>query len=233
MSYTQQQLIKAHADYLQQCRLQWWDVYYINIVFAHYLVPTSERFSIMRMAVEKHMYPGLITTLEHHPGRQSRHAFLPRLFLWGDLPVFKYHGSRSRRVVNDGVHLNGFLMISPSHQGVIEYKWKGNIRSIFRKNAHIHRAALIYNIHLELVEDDGSRVTDYAMKTITRGRLDSDYAIVLPEPWRPKPRPEPQDPGDRVIKDIESELNVSESVAARIAKARTWENSHSRVRNGR
>ena len=70
------------------------------------------------------------------------------------------------------------------------------------------------------------------MNTINSGRLEVYAAIVLAEPWRPKPGSEPQDPTKKLIKDIQSELNVSEKVAERIAKARVWQSS-SRAKGAR
>ena len=235
MEAIQRRLIEAHAEYLRSVRLQGWEIYYINITFAHCLVPPSERFSLMRMAVEEQMYPWLTKRLERHPERKSRHAILPRLFLWGDLPVFKHGSSRSRRVVNGGMHLNGFLTISPSHQIALQCAvWKKNrIENVFRENAKIYKRAWIHNIHLERVEDDARRVTDYAMKTLNSGRLDADAHIVLPRPWRPKPRPEPLDPSEKMIKDIQSELNVSRTVAEKIANARLNQSSKGRRKLGR
>ena len=212
----QQQIIAANANYLDDHITLGWQAFYINIMFAHSNVPASERFSRMRTAVEGTLYPEMAKRLERHYRRKVHHCNLPRLFLFGDLPVFKYSGAKSRRVVNGGLHLNGFLLISPRHQVEIDCSW-GTIEAVFQANQKMHRASKIHNIHLSPIERDTLRVADYAMKTIKKGRLEDDAAIVLPLEWRPKLKNTPLDPLAKAIRDIQSELNVSEEVARNIS----------------
>ena len=215
----QRLLTEAYGDYLDNLARQGWQNSYISITFAHYCVPRDHRLSVMVSVIESQLYPWLLKKLERHPGRKSRFPYLPRLVLFGDLPVFKHRKVSSRRVVNDGAHLNGFLSVSSRHEPFEEED--PDAVTLLRRYPRLFPSSHIYNIHVEPLQHDSRHVVDYARKTINAGRLNGDATLVLPRPWRPKRKDVPEDPEERAVKDIQAQLNLSREAALQVSRSRS------------
>jgi hypothetical protein len=213
-------LVHAFGDWIIQEVLDGRIPYYINIMFdpLERLTPVITQMTNAVYASKGSFYGKLCTRFDKHPGRKSRHRFLPHAFLFYDLPVFKCGKKQSLRDVkiNGGVHLNGVMTI-PSQS-----RMKDEFSRHMRENRALYTQHGIRRIHVEPLTHDPHRVADYAMKTLKTGRIDWDTTVILPRSYSElRPGPIKMDPHARAIKHIQSATNVSDDIAAQIHRRKT------------
>jgi hypothetical protein len=182
--------------------------YFINVMFKPLKGPASAVDAQMHSVIVDWFYPQLCKRLERHPSREGRHKFLPRLFLFPDLPVRKSKKESLRDVcVNGGLHYNGVVLISQ----------RARLKEPFCD--HISRHQFLYvgdkieRIYVEPVTFDPCRVMEYSLKTLAGGRADYDRGIFLPKSLGECRPPLETNGKTRAIKSIQASSNVSDEVA--------------------
>ena len=183
-------------------------------------VPAPERaiqgcMAEIENAICDQFYPELCKQLDRHPGRKGRHQYLPRAYLFFDLPVFKYAKQSLRDVaINGGFHVNGVISISP------QSRLKGLLSDHINQKHWLYARDQIKRIHVQPLTHDPHGVVDYSMKTLKRGRFDGQAVIILPKSSSEMSSNNARwDARTRAMKHIQSATNVSDQVAKQIVRA--------------
>jgi hypothetical protein len=157
-----------------------------------------------------HKFYGRFCTKFIHDGRaRSEQERMPQLWLFPDLPVHKNKRSSLREVtINGGLHFNGPMLIPP-----VSRVEECPIEHLKENQAEYARHG-IERIHIVLGGDIPG-LADYAAKTIKNHRANEKDIIVLPRSVTELPEKKRPifDPRDRLLKDIQSSLNVSDEIA--------------------
>jgi hypothetical protein len=226
MSNNIDELIQGYSDWIfQEC----WNgrlPYYINIMF-HPLNGASPELIIAQMqdAIYDCFYPTLCKRFAQHPCRSSQEHLLPRCVLFFDLPVWKRKLDKpiGRTVnLNGGFHLNGFILIPTNSRLREDFASHINERQDLYVD-HIVNGRSLYDrggierVHVEPIDFNRYRVSDYSLKTVKAGKVDYDTTIILPR-TRKEMRPDIRfiDARARAIKDIQASTNVSDEGAMQI-----------------
>lgn len=203
--------IKGCTQWMQEWVSKGWGLYYVNFMFEPLHVPAAAIVPTMRRGI--HKFYGRFCTQFIHDGRaKSEQERMPKLWLFPDLPVFKYQKSSLRDVtINGGLHYNGPMLIPP----VSRFK-ECPIKHLKEHQKKYARHG-IDRIHI-VAGGDISGLADYAAKTIKNHRADEGDIIILPGsvtelPDKKKPV---FDPRDRLIKDIQSRFNVADEIAEKM-----------------
>jgi hypothetical protein len=152
-------LIHAYGDWIIQQQKEFWDVFYINIMFNAFAGSDTAILSQMTRQVETRLYPAFCRAVERHPGRAGRQRWLPRMVLFPDLPCFKHRKiSLQEATINRGLHLNGFISISP------HARLKTFLSQYIATKQHHFVTDRINRVHAEPVTSHQHKVADYAMK---------------------------------------------------------------------
>jgi hypothetical protein len=203
------ELIQAYGNWLhREIRADCDDCYYVNLMFERLNGPRAAIDAQMHDVIVNCFYPRLCKRLERHPGRPSRHRFLPRLLLFPDLPVFKTgKESPGGQLLNGGLHYNGILSISPWARR------KDQLLHHIRTHHPYYAGNKIARIHLEPVSADPWRLMDYATKTVAHGYVDYDRGIFLPKSLNEMRPARPLDERTKALKDFQSATNLSDDLA--------------------
>ncbi len=203
--------IKGCTEWMYEWVLKGWKLYYVNFMFEPLHVPAAELVPKMRKGI--HKFYGRFCTEFMHDGRaKSEQKRLPKLWLFPDLPVFKYEKKSLREVtINGGLHYNGPLLIPP-----VSRFQECPIKHL-EENQGTYARHGIERIHI-VPGGDIAGLADYAAKTIKNRRVDEADIIVLPRtvgelPAKRKPI---FDPKERLLKDIQSSMNVSDEMAQQL-----------------
>lgn len=217
-----------------------WKLYYMNFMFEPLHGPRSEIVPQMHRTIEK-FYGQFCLRFAHNGRADSEQERMPKLWLFPDLPVHKHEKTSLREVtINGGLHFNGPLLIPP----VSRFK-ECPIKHL-AENQDTYAAYGIERIHI-VAGDDISGLADYAIKCIANGKADKDDILVLPRPVKdlPSKRNANLSPQERLFKNIQSSLNVSDEIAQRtrddlvennrprtssnIARIRVWRSNRGRA----
>jgi tRNA(Leu) C34 or U34 (ribose-2'-O)-methylase TrmL len=133
-----------------------------------------------------------------------------------------YQGTKSELKVgevsvNDGIHVHG-VMVVPK-----QTRLKERLDLHFLRKSKLYVRGKIYRIHAEPITSQAAFVTDYGGKAVKRRRFSTDHVLILPRTVAELPAKTFDQPGNkeaRVIKDIQSSMNVSEVVAESIYVSR-------------
>lgn len=203
--------IKGCTQWVYDLVFKGWKLYYINFMFESLHVPTAELVAKMRKGI--HKFYGRFCTEFIHDGRaKSEQERMPKLWLFPDLPVPKNKKTSLREVnINGGLHYNGPMLIPP-----VSRFQECPIKHLEENQARYARHG-IERIHIVL-GGDVSGLADYAAKTIKNRRANEDEIIVLPRSVTELPAKKTPivDPRDRLVKDIQSSMNVSDDMAQQI-----------------
>jgi hypothetical protein len=212
MPAVENQIIKAHGDWLIEELLREWRLFYfINIMFKPLRGSASAIDAQMHDAIVNCFYPQLCKHLERHPKRRGRHKYLPHLFLFPDFPVYKIRKQSLRRAsLNGGLHYNGVVSISP------RARLKEDLDNHIWRNQASYYGDKIERIHVKPVSYDPYRLMDYGLKTVARGRANYERGIFLPKSLSELQSAQSMDERTRAIKCIQSSANVSDEVAEEI-----------------
>jgi hypothetical protein len=153
-----------------------WSCYLVTIMFTQ--LPGAREVVLDRMKDEiQRVYSTLVTDVHRKP-RTAPSDQLPVLIGAFDLPVYKRDRSTAPLVrCNDGLHFHALVLIPPTS------RLKGSLVDYFhdKERIFIRRDKPIQRIQVEPVTHDPARVTDYALKTISKRRLSyDDSLLVLP-----------------------------------------------------
>jgi hypothetical protein len=201
------ELVEAYRNWLIQETWNEWTPYLINIMFKPLRGQPFAVATQMHHAIENYFYSQLCKQVDRHPGRPGRRRYLPHVILFPDLPVLKYRRKSSLSDVrlNGGLHYNGFISISP------RTRLKEDFVDHIRRYQSVYAGKTIQRIHVTPITHDANRVTDYTMKTVTRGKLDYDHVIILPKSLNETQSAVAQmDNRTSVIKQIQSATNLSD-----------------------
>jgi hypothetical protein len=213
--------IQISSDWINGCT-QWmddhveegWCPYYINIMFHPLPGSLPTLISTMHRGIKKGFYSPFCTRFARHPRSKSGQQQIPRLWLIPDRPVSKRNVKKYAcdfLARNDnGLHFNGPMLIPPKsrfRECPIEH---------IEENQSKYARYGIERIHVKPI-DDTAGIADYVFKTVKWGRADPYDILFLPFSSSELPQQSPSFvPRDRGINDIQSALNVSDEVAAKM-----------------
>lgn len=205
-------VLRAYGDWIQEDNVFGWTPYFINIMFDPIKGSAATTLSQMESAIYKSFYGPFCTYCVRNPRSPSSQGLLPKGFLFPDLPVWKHKKVSSRTTnMNRGLHYNGILLI---------YWWSRiglRVEDHFREKQSRYTRKGIARIHVQQIADSPARVADYAVKTVKRGLLDYDNAVILPRSASEmEPSPTFVAGRERRLKDIQSAMNVSPETAAHL-----------------
>lgn len=188
-----------------------WKSYYVNFMFDPFRGPGSELIPHMRKAIHKFYgrFSGEFVRDQRNKNKQDQ---MPKLWLFPDLPVFKYQKQSLREVtINNGLHFNGPLLIPPVS------RFSGCPINHIKANHTKYARHGINRIHITAVWDIPG-LADYAAKTLKYNRADKEDIIVLPRLLKELPETKRVllDPTTQAIKDIQSRFNLSTEIARNI-----------------
>lgn len=153
-----------------------WSCYLVTFLFDQ--LPGSPAIVMAQMKDQvQRVYSTLVTRVHRKPKTASVDE-LPVLVGFLDRPVYKRDRvtAPSSRC-NDGLHFHALILLPPSS------RLKGSLVDHFRENErlYVRPGTSIQRIHVEAAISDHDRVVDYALKTIRKGRLSyEDAVMVLP-----------------------------------------------------
>ena len=200
--------IKGCTQWMQEWVSKGWELYYVNFMFEPFRGPPAAIVPKMRRGI--HKFYGQFCTRFTHDGRaKSKQERMPQLWLFPDLPGHKNAKSSLREVtINGGLHYNGPMLIPP----VSRFK-ECPIKHLEEKQARYARHG-IERIHI-VAGGDIPGLVDYAAKTIKNRRANEEDILVLPRSATKLPAKKNPivDPKDRLLKDIQSSMNVSDEIA--------------------
>lgn len=204
------------AEWMYRLISEGWTLYYVNFMFGPLSGPPRIIVQEMKRAITK-FYGRFSLQFVRNGRAPSAQGRLPIIWLFPDLPVFKYMKQSLRQVtLNGGCHYNGPMLIPPA-------SWFDEC-PIKHLTNHLDRYACygIERIHV-VPGNDVSGLADYSTKTIANGGADEADILVFPRPVKQLPtktktknRPDFV-PRERLFKDIQSSLNVSDDVARQLS----------------
>jgi len=216
--------IKGCAEWMYKLVLTGWKLYYVNFMFEPLRGPPSAIIPKMRRGIYK-FYGRFCTEFIHDGRAESEKKRMPRFWLFPDLPAPKNEKNSLREVtINGGLHYNGPMLLPPvSRFQECPIKHLEGNRAKYARHG-IARIHLVPGGDISGLADYAAksiknrRAADYAAKTIKNRRANEDDIIVLPRtvgelPEKNKPI---FDPKGRLLKDIQSSMNVSDEMAQQI-----------------
>ncbi|QOZ42187.1 hypothetical protein XH89_00920 [Bradyrhizobium sp. CCBAU 53340] len=151
-----------------------WSGYMLTIMFSNITGPSQTVMQRMRDEVAR-LYSILVTDVHRKP-RTAPTDQLPVLLGALDLPVSKRRRvARNEPAYNEGLHFHGLLLLPPTSrlkQGLTDY---------FREKhgLYIRAARQIERIHVQSIDRNPDRATDYVLKTVRRGRISYDDGLLV------------------------------------------------------
>jgi hypothetical protein len=170
-------LIDGYADLVTSKIDGGWSGSIVTFLFDQ--LPTSRPSNLMRDEVHR-VYSTFVTRVVRDPTRPSRLDRLPVLIGSLDLPVFKQRrdASTGEPGVNGGLHAHAILLVPPRP------RLRETVADHFATNDHLYRPvgrSRIARIHVQPIDHDPVRMTEYVFKAVANRRLDYDDAVfVLP-----------------------------------------------------
>jgi hypothetical protein len=171
---THQQLTQAYANMVSDRVAAGWQPYLLSFMFTEIGGSPRRVEEVMRQEVER-VYATMLTRIVRHP-RSSWHAWKAPVFIGSpDWPVPKHDRQDKQDILpNDGQHVHGVQLMPPVS------------RLKERLDDHIHDEQPryvrepLFRIDAKRVTHDPDYVTKYALKALTRQRINPDQLIVLP-----------------------------------------------------
>jgi hypothetical protein len=173
-------LVDAYAQWMDLMKSDGAKLYYVNFMFERFSGLRSEVVHKMKHLIER-FYSHYVTQFTHHPLAPGEQKRLPQFWLYPDLPVSKKHKGKTKTQkieINSGLHFNGAMIIRSPLRG--ETKIRGIKRHI-RENQKSYAKNGIARIHVTKIRRDYSRLSDYALKTISANRCDENDILILPK----------------------------------------------------
>jgi hypothetical protein len=165
-------LIASYADWMMEY-VDWrgWSPFLLTFMFK----PLTGRV-MEKMADEvERVYSTFVTRAVRKP-RLSCCSDLPLLLAVPDLPVAKRRKSALSDVsINDGLHVHG-IMVVPWNS-----RLKTDVVAHFRKYEDLYVKNRLLRLDVRAIEHSLGGVTDYAFKSVKKGRCDRDDVLVFPK----------------------------------------------------
>jgi hypothetical protein len=151
-----------------------WSCYLVTFMFDQ--IPGARAAVMDRMKDEVQLVYSTLLTRVHRKPRTAPADQL--LVLIGSLDLQVYKRDRSSvpdAFRNSGLHFHGLVLMPPVS------RLKESLADHFRTNFDLYagRARSVERIHVEPVTRDPDRVVDYVFKTVFRGRLSHDDAVLV------------------------------------------------------
>jgi hypothetical protein len=205
---------QAMAQWVQESLDYGYDVYYLNFMFAHLSGNKEAILDQMKNALETGFYPALCRQFSPHPAAPAERHRLPELWLCPDLPAPKRakKSDLADMNINEGLHYNGPLRIPPVSRK------KMNLADELARHKRRYAVKGIDRIHVEPIDRDPSKISDYVQKTVKRGLCSDDRIVILP---RSESEIRQQmkmhlTPGERMIKDLQARYNIAPQFAGEL-----------------
>jgi hypothetical protein len=151
-----------------------WSCYLVTFLFNQLPGPRIAVIDRIKDEVQR-VYSTLLTRVHRKPKTASTDE-LPVLVGALDLQVYKRdRSSISNAFSNGGLHFHALVLMPPVS------RLKGSLADHFRSNPELYagQAKSVQRIHVEPVTHDPDRVVDYVFKTVFRGRVSHDDAILV------------------------------------------------------
>ena len=203
--------IKGCTEWMCKWVFKGWKLYYLNFMFEPLRGPPSAIIPQMRRGIYK-FYGRFCTEFVHDGRANSEQERMPQLWLFPDLPGPKNEKHSLREVtINGGLHYNGPLLIPPVS------RFQECPIKHFKENQAKYARHGIERIHI-VAGGDIPGLADYAAKNIKNHRADEGDILILPRSVTklPDKKKTAFDPKDRLLKDIQSSMNVSDEMAQQI-----------------
>jgi|SRR5665647_129783 len=198
------------VEYLNNLASNGWTIYYVNFMFEPIEGSMPQKIDAMKKVITK-FYRRLATEFVRD-GRSPKHQHkMPKLWLFIDRPGAK-RGTQTFREIkfNAGVHFNGVFAFPPFSL------FSGGFEQLIDDNSWLLQKRGS-RIDVRPVDGQFRKISEYATKTIATGMGSADDTLILPETISQlSSKPRPMDAATRRIKQIQSELNVSDEVAKRM-----------------
>jgi hypothetical protein len=175
MNQLQAEIISAYAAFIDDKLDDGWRAYLLTFTFNQLPGKPVTAREIMRQELER-MYATMVTRVIRKPRSPAAQELLPKWICFPDRPVPKgVRESPDRIAPNDGVHFHAIAVFHP----------KSRIRTIRR---HVRQYQALYMGHggkvagmdAVRIRRTSERATDYALKSYSRRRYDSDDFVIFP-----------------------------------------------------
>lgn len=158
-----------------------WNGHLMTFVFNQLRGDVRSKNHQMQNQIEN-VYASMISRLIRRP--RAYGAIHPIMIGCPDFPVKKYaKKSLTEVITNDGLHYHVILLLPPGPS-----RLKVSVQQHFDENQSYYvRDQILNRIHVEPfnTNDDGSTVTDYALKGLKTNRLpDDETLLILPKTRR-------------------------------------------------
>lgn len=149
-----------------------WTCHLVTFVFTQMAGPRGIVLHRMTDEVQR-VYSTLVTRVHRKPRTASTDE-LPVLVGAADLPVYKSNRSMGPAVrCNGGLHFHVILLMPPAS------RLKGSVADHFQFNRDLYEGKLIQRIDIRPVVDGHRKVVDYVLKTVLKGRISYDDAVLV------------------------------------------------------
>ncbi len=168
------ELMGGYRDWVQNYVDQGWMPFIISFMFNQLRWSDSSILGQMKREIER-AYSRLPTKFHRDPNSRTGFNLLPRMILFPDFPVFKWEKKSIRDVsVNNGLHYTGIALTPPFS------RFSSTLDLHFIQHQQEYLSNKLARIHAEAIVWDPRYVTEYAAKSVKRGRVSQEHIIILP-----------------------------------------------------
>ncbi len=168
------ELMGGYQDWVQNYVDQGWMPFIISFMFNQLRGSDSSILGQMKREIER-AYSRLPTKFHRDPNSRTGFNFLPRMILFPDFPVFKWEKKSIRDVsVNNGLHYTGIALTPPFS------RFCSTLDVHFMQHQQDYLSDKLARIHAKAILWDPRYVTNYAAKSVKRGRVSQEHIIILP-----------------------------------------------------
>jgi len=134
-----------------------------------------------------HFYRVILKNVERKPRSEARREHMPIMLGHPDLPVRKETKNLREVYINEGLHMNGILLI-PRRS-----RMKLTFDEHLRQNRKIYygTSGVKRQIHVEPIRSSPEKATDYALKFMGRENLGFDHVFIRPKTISEQPSKSP------------------------------------------
>jgi hypothetical protein len=150
-----------------------WTCHLVTILFSQ--LPGPQRAVIHQMADEVLRIYNTLLTWVHRKPRKVATEELALVVGAFDLPVYKRDRSSAPIILcNGGLHFHALVLLPPWS------RLKGSLVDHFKEKSNVYAGpGGSVRIHVRPVTGDHDRVVDYVFKTVRKGRLAYDDAVLV------------------------------------------------------
>lgn len=172
-SQSLQLMIGGYSRLVSERMENGWSAYLVTFIFDHFRGPRAYVLGQMRDEILR-IYSTFVTRTHRKPRAVSA-GQLPILISVADLPVVKSTPSNERTSCNDGLHLHAILLMPPIT------RLKETVSEHFKQQTDLYAGSrkLVAGIHVRPIIGTPERVVDYVFKTVLRGRVAYDDAVLV------------------------------------------------------